>query len=207
MTDTLAYSGAEIPTDGDANNPPAHFLAFGTDIDHLLVLKADSTADRNSRYAGVPQGTVVSCAAENTVWMKLTTPPTAASWMVLAQDTEVTSGVVTAGADFTVASQYAALRNGWVHVRLSLTRTSAVEVVGDDEAGTYPSNFTDVILGTIGAAYRPGEHVTVVWRGPVVGGFGWISASSGNITLTSSVPSGRLRTGDAVEVSATYPAL
>lgn len=65
-------TNAKIPVplweEGD-NIPPDMKRSFEF-IDPMLVLRASSEADRNTRYNGVPVGTLVTCTVDKTLWRK-----------------------------------------------------------------------------------------------------------------------------------------
>jgi hypothetical protein len=198
MPGTLTYSGAEYPLVGEANDPPADFLRFGDDIDTLLVLKATNQLDRDTRFANVDAGTLVSCAAAQTIWMKLTTPPTAASWLVVYQKTEVTTGVVTAGANFTTSAQWARIQSALVSVKLTLVYGST------DITGSSDGNITDTTVGTVSANYRPPQDWNVVYRSNIAMWNGTIQAD-GAMIIATGVPTAKLRAGDFLIATGTYP--
>jgi hypothetical protein len=207
MPGHLTYSGATYPTGSEAGDGPAAFLAFGSDIDQLLVLKATSQANRDSLYSGVSAGTLVSCASLKTVWMKTTTPPTAAAWITLAElGTPVTSGVVTAATGFSVSSQWAQRINGVNWIRVDLSNTGA-DITGGAETGTAPGNITDTPVATIQSAWLPASG-SGTWPadmyGSIVTAAGMVT-NSGTVNLTSLVPGGLLRSGDTLRFTVSYP--
>lgn len=203
---TLTYSGAPYPETSDANDPPGDFLAFGNTLDQLVNLKATSTADRNARFANVAAGTIVTCNAESVVWMKTTTPPTAAAWATVYESpAAVTTGVATAGTGFSIATQWGQVRNGMLNVRLSLTRTGA-----DITANAYndvddPGNLTDTAMAVLTTNWRPPTIWAFAFRANVAPGWGFADTSTGNVYYTHAIPSATIRTGDTVEVCLSYP--
>jgi hypothetical protein len=85
MTINTSFTAARLPTLAEGGDGPAAFLAYATDTDDQHVLFATSVSDRDTKYANVRKGTLVSCAELGIVWQKITTPPTAASWRVLVE--------------------------------------------------------------------------------------------------------------------------
>lgn len=207
MPTTLTFSAARLPTTTEADTVPADLLRFGTDIDQMLVLKAASQADRDARLAGVNAGTLVSCAPLGILWQKTSTPPTAAAWRVLNQNADpVTSGVATYEANFSSLKQGAKIVNGSVYVLVQGTYTGA-DVVGKPTTDAIPGAIDGLAFATIAADYLPSAALLPQIgsvRTSVAGGV-W-QMFSNRIVITSLSAGARIRTGDSVSVSASWPA-
>ena len=197
-----ALSGARYPLIGEANDPPADFSRLVADIDPMLVLRAASVADRDTKYGTTPAGILVVCAALKTVWLKTSNAP--ATWSVVAEDPPAVGNFASPGTGFTVTEQYAKFVNGWLHMRVTASWGGA-DIVADGTAAALPGNMADPVMVTLSAAYRPPTLQTVLWRSTGAMGAAAIEAANGQIILTSGVPSGRIRSGDAVAVTASYP--
>lgn len=85
MPTTLPFTGAQTPTGSEAGNGPANLYAYAMATEDQHVLKATSVSDRDTRFASVTKGTLVSCPELGILWQKITSPPTAASWRVLVE--------------------------------------------------------------------------------------------------------------------------
>lgn len=207
MPQNLTYSGARIPTTTEADTVPADLLRFGTDIDQMLVLKATSQADRDAKYANVNAGTLVSCAALGIVWQKISTPPTSPSWRVLNQNADpVTSGVATYSANFSPLKQGAKIVNGSIYLLVQGTYTGP-DVVGKPTTDLIPGDIDDLSFATIASDYLPPAAILPqvgAVRTSVAGG-AW-QMFSNQIIITSLSAGARIRTGDSVSVSASWPA-
>lgn len=70
MPENTTYSRAPIPVGSDADRVPADLKKYATHIDPLLNLKAADEAERNSLYADVPNGTLVSGTTRRAIWQK-----------------------------------------------------------------------------------------------------------------------------------------
>ena len=202
MTTPLTFSGAPVPTASELPDWPASLLAFGNGLDQLVVLKATSQSNRDTLYANVNAGTLVSCAALQTVWMKVTTPPTAAAWITLAElGTEVTSGVITAGTNFSVSSQWAQRINGIVFWRATLSYSGTTIT-----AGANGDLSPDITVGTLQSAYLP--NISGSWQVPIqcsqTTGVGHVS-TGGSVVVTSLVSGGSIASGNVVNVSTSFP--
>ena len=205
MTTPLTFSGAPVPTASESPDWPASLLAFGTALDDMHVLRATSQANRDSLYANVTAGTLVSCAALQKVWMKTTTPPTAAAWITLAEvGTPVTSGVVTAATNFSVTSQWAQRVNGMVTVSAILGYSgSTVSAGGNSDLSP------DVSVCTIQSTYLPPSSLLSngVWPSITLNAGtaqGFID-SSGTVKLGSLTPGQSLSGGLSVRFTVVYP--
>ena len=210
MTTPLTFSGAPVPTASESPDWPASLLAFGNTIDDMLVLRATSQANRDTLFANVDAGTLVSCASLGKVWMKTTTPPTAAAWITIVEiGTPATSGVVTTATNpnFSVSSQWAQRLNGQLSFQVALAY-SGPDIVGNPATSSQPGNCTDTTLCTLQSSWQPLAGALtwpIVIHSSACGGFGFIS-SGGVITLTSLVTSGVITSGNTVRIAATLPA-
>lgn len=204
MPSYLTYSQAPIPTGPEALAGPANLLAMGNTLDTLVVLKAASQANRDTLYANVPAGTLVSCASLKTVWMKTTTPPTAAAWVVLSEiGTAVTTGAITNAADFTISSQWAQRINGQITLSALLAYSGSTVTAGSN------GDISDVTVCTIQSAFLPvagllSVGVTTPMALNNVTGSGFIG-SGGTVKLVSLVPGSSLVSGNSVRFTAIYP--
>ena len=203
MTTPLTYSGAPVPTSGETPDFPADLLAFGNGLDQLVVLKATSQSNRDSLYANVSAGTLVSCASLQKVWMKTTTPPTAAAWITLAEvGTAATSGVITpATTDWSVSAQWAQRLNGFISFRIQLAYSGATLTAGSD------GNIGDTTIGTIQSSWRI-NSAAGYW--PVAGTTNVMTmvltiGTDGSVILRSMVPNGTIQAGHVLAFAATYP--
>lgn len=206
MTTSLTYSGATLPTSGESPDFPAAMLAFGNGLDQLVVLKATSQSNRDTLYANVNAGTLVSCASLQKVWMKTTTPPTAAAWITLAElGTVATSGVITAATNFTTTNQHAQRVNGMMIMTFSMTYS------GSDIVAASNGNVTDTLVGTLGSSYLPNSGMGADPRylsfGIPASSGGTISVTptSGAVTLTSLYPGTTLTSGNVMRFDIIHP--
>ena len=215
MPDISTYSGIPVPTDGETNDLAGILAAFRGGVDPGIVLKATSASNRDTLYGGttgataVPLGSLVSCAALKTVWMKTSTPPAAATWATIGEvGTAVTTGVVTAATNWTVAVQWAQRINGICHVRVDLTYSGAT-ITASDTSSSVPGNISgDPNICTMQSAWLLNASAAV-WPETfsMAGGpAGEITIySTGDVKLLSFVPSGTITSGASIRFKASYP--
>ena len=205
MTTPTPYTGAPVATSGESPDWPASLWAYANTLDDQHVLYATSQSNRDSLYANVRAGSLVSCAALQKVWMKTTTPPTAAAWITLAEvGTPVTTGVITAGTNFSITSQWAQRINGMVSI-CGVLSYSGSTVTANASGDLSP----DVTVATIQSTYLPASGVlSTGWSLALplntTTGIGFIN-SGGDIKLLSIVPSATLVSGASVRFATTYP--
>ncbi len=114
-----------------------------------------------------------------------------------------TSGIFTAAADWTVASQAVAVKAGTATVNLTLTRNNTA--INADASG----NIADTAVGTVDSDYRPhtvfGSN-TLTFQG--TNGFGdgsvRLQANTGDVTLVSWSSNGTLAVGTGLQLTLTY---
>ena len=207
MTTPTPYTGAPVSTASESPDWPASLWAYANTLDDQHVLYATSQSNRDALYANVRAGSLVSCALSSTtgiLWMKTTTPPTAASWVVLAErQAAVTTGVVTAGTNFSVSSQWAQRVNGMISISAVLSYSGST-VTANSSGDLSP----DVTVCTIQSPYLPPSGLlSAGWALAMplntTTGAGFIN-SSGDVKLLSLVPSVSLTSGATVRFSATF---
>lgn len=203
MPTTLPFSGARIPNQNEAGDPSADFARFGGDIDDKMVLKATSQSDRDTKYASVTAGTLVSCAALKTVWMKTTTPPTAAAWATLAEiGAAVTTGIGIGRSGFSINSQWGQRLNGIIYWRTQITWSG-----GTISAGGNGDLSPDVLCFTLNSAYLPAANVAnwpIVVVAHTTTGAGRVE-SNGDVYISSLTGGGSISSGQTVTIGTSYP--
>jgi len=215
MPDISTYSGIPVPTDGETNDLAGILAAFRSTMDPQLVLKATSVSNRDTLYGGttgataVPLGSLVSCAALKTVWMKTSAPPSAATWATIAEvGTPVTTGVVTAATNWTVAGQWAQRVNGGCLVRVDLSYSGST-ITASDTSSSVPGNIGgDPLICTMQSAWllNAGAAAWPETFSMAGGPAGEITIySTGAVNLLSFVPSGTITSGATIRFKASYP--
>lgn len=205
------FTAAPLPTSAEAGDGPANMLAYATATDDMHILKATSVSNRDTLYANVTAGTLVSCAALGTVWQKTTSPPTAAAWRTLSEiGTPVTSGVVTANttAGFSVTAQWAQRLNGRIDLSVELAY-SGTELVGAAAGTATPGALADVVLCTLQTGWLVKTGFARWPFAALIGatdGACHINTSGQSIYLSTIAPSGKLSPGNSVSLAVTYPA-
>lgn len=205
MPTTLPYTGAQTPTLSEAGSGPANLYAYALTTEDQHVLKATSVSDRDTKYANVAAGTLVSCAALGIVWQKVTSPPTAAEWRVLAEvGAPVTSGVISPATGFTVSSQWARRTNGRVDLYASFSYTATDAIVVSSTGNT-----TDTAVGTLQSGWQLASGISVCVANGMIPGRGDADVfinSAQNILMADVSPGGNLATGFTLWVAFSYPA-
>lgn len=201
------YSGAPMPADGESPYLPSIFAAYDAVVGQQGNLVATSQSDRDTRYANVKAGTVVTCPSLQKAWMKLTTPPTAASWMTAIEVGAIaTSGIVSTTGNWSVSSQWGQRVSGRNLIYLSLAYGGS-DIVGSDASATGPGNVADTTMATLQSAWIMAgpPKVTFSIIGPHGGGRGHIRSDTNVVSLADLNTSGRINTGDVIEFSVEYP--
>lgn len=70
MVEYTPYGEIPIPTEFEADQVPADLKRAFYQVDPQLVLRARSELDRNTKYADVPRGTIVTGTEVEAVWRK-----------------------------------------------------------------------------------------------------------------------------------------
>lgn len=195
MPDATTFGQDPIPTGPEAAWLPGALMAYAESIDPKLVHAATSQADRDSRYATLPVGSLVTWAAGRTIWMK-----TAGGWERVFFD----SGWVTAGFTYPdinwAAGSYARARNrnGIIEVR--------AEVTYNGPTTAYPSgDLSNVTVAVVPTAYRATNGVVLPLTGYNNGrSVGMAGTSNGELRLVSVPPGASLVNGSALNVSGTW---
>lgn len=201
------FSGAPIPNRGEAGDGPANFAAYDAIVGSRLVLPATSQSNRDTLYANLPAGALVSCAALGIVWQKTTTPPTAATWKVIAENGPVvTTGIVTAATNFTISSQWARRVNGENQIRIKLSYSGA-DLVGGAVTAADPGSLTDTTMCSLQSTWQVLDASYGLWFACLAGSAGgWVQITAANdIKLAALSPSGKVSAGDSVLFSVKYP--
>lgn len=211
MPTNSTYAAIPIPTGTETSWGPTPFAALVAAIDTAVVLKATSQSDRDTRFAGVDNGTLVSCAALNILWQR--DSATSGGWNVLAETgVPVTTGAITANTTggWAVSSQWAQRLNGRVDLYASLTYSGST-LTGGSVTSTQPGSLTDVEMCTLQSGYLIKSGFTR-WIFPLTAGgnggaagTGQINVASQKIFLSTIAPSATVQSGDSVEFAVTYP--
>ena len=206
MTTPTPYTGAPVATSSESPDWPASLWAYANSLDDQHVLYATSQSNRDSLYANVRAGAVVSCAALGIVWQKTTTPPTAANWRIIAENGPlVTSGILTPAANFSIAFQYAQRKSGALWLRGRATYSGSTITPGTN------GNITDTAICTLGSSYQPD---------PAFSSFNWTFRCSAGASSNSNMrydpgstsfyletmyPGSTLNSGDNVNFDVNFP--
>lgn len=200
MPTNLTYSGARIPNQNEGGDPSADFARFGGDIDQKLNLPATSQSDRDTKYTGTSANAFVVSAAIRTGWLR-----TSSGWVTAFEENDpVTTGIVTAAANFSVSSQWAQRRNGFVTVAAVLTYSGSTVT-----AGSGGQVAPDVPVCTVQSTYRPPTGLMSVGI-PVelvvgtVSGTGYLN-TGGAVSILSMASNSSLTAGSAITLYAIFP--
>jgi hypothetical protein len=200
MVTPLPWSGARVPdaTEGDA--VPADLLRYGTDINPLLVLQADDQTDRDANFATVPNGTVVSCAALNVVWQKIT-----GGWKTYGYQTSWAAPGVTWASGWTDAGS-TVRREGNLLVGV-ITATYNVDVGPFSTTAPNQGNLGDLLVCTLPTGLRPPASTGVVpvpWIGSGSSGMAYVR-SDGLLFIADGPPGATVAAGQIFRFPINFP--
>lgn len=189
------------PSGSDAPAAAADMMAAFMNLDDRVVLKAIDAADRDSKYADAPTGSLVTSGPSKTVWLKHGPNPT--DWTTVHEDTGwVDKGFVIASG-WEIYTHLTARRvNKSVEIRGQLTRT------GNDitaNLSNNPGNIADTAVCSIPPQFWPNAPTTVVapFLGYVTGGTASLT-SSGTIHLRDAHPGSVISTGEWLQFSMSF---
>jgi len=149
MPDTSTYSGLPVPLYSEDADLPVALGDFRESIEPRINLVAESVADMQDRYGGVPAGTLVSVPDIPAIYQKLVTLTN--TWRVVSEDTgwNTFSGAVWADDWSNVSSGWRRV-NGFTMVDIGATYTGAqIDApssgnIPDLDVMTLPSNVAPV---------------------------------------------------------------
>lgn len=199
MPTNSTYAAIPIPTGTETSWGPTPFAALVAAIDTAVVLKATSQSDRDTRFAGVDSGTIVSCAALQTIWQKVS-----GGWVTLANiGPIVTSGIISNATNWTIAFQVGQKVNGRTSARIGATWGGGAALTAGADG-----NITDNLMGTIVPTWLPNA---AWWTGSQDLYFYGNSGSDmrlgadGSLYLASLHPNASVAIGSQVRFNLEYP--
>lgn len=201
MPNLSTWGKHPTPTPPEDNKTPADLMALVESLDPHTVQFANSLADRNARFNGLPAGGKVSCAALATEWMSLGGSPTT-QWYTVSSDTGwVSAGFTYPDSDW-VAGSYAQVRsrNGTTEVR------AAVQLSGLPITANAFGDFPTPSVITLPVGFRPGVR-GVTGRGFYSSnglGVSFLVNPSGAVQLVDTQPDAVMITGGEFRFSATW---
>jgi hypothetical protein len=194
MPTALPWSGARVPDATEGDDVPADLLRYGTDINPLLVLQADDQTDRDANFATVPDGTVVSCAALNLLWQK------------------ISSGWKTYGYQTAYAAPGVTWASGWTDSGSSVRRegnllVGVIAAAYNVDIGPFNSagNLTDLPVCTLPTDLRPPFNLPVQWKSAFGSGTAWLVSSSGVMSIADGHPTMTITASQAVYFPICHP--
>lgn len=198
MSDTSTYSGLPIPTYAEDPDFPLAMSNLRAALDPHIVLFATTSANRDSLYASVPAGTVVSSTTSQTVWQK-----SATGWNTLYSDTGwISLSSASWGADFSDNGSYYRVVNGIAYIELRAIYNGA-NVGGSGGDG----NIANMTMLNVPAAIRPvrsGAHIPFTYEYGAAYGQGTIYQSTSGMSIGAANPNYAITTGVSIYASATY---
>lgn len=198
MPNLTLWGDYPYPTGPEDANLPADFMALAEALDIHTVLTATSSADRDSKYAGIPAGALVTCAAAKTTWLSLGS----GAWTTLYSD----SGWVTSG--FTMATGWSSAFSGACKMRrigaiVNVTvqvEWSGATLVSDSSAGMADSPMLTL------STNRPSLDQSAIGRAPSTSGTVSLSATTGLMTLKDLHSGSTLPSGQYIQTNFIYMA-
>lgn len=178
------------PSGSQAPAAAADMMAAFMDIDARLVLQAVDAADRDSRYATAPSGTLVASGPSKSIWMKIGAGP--ADWKDIHTDTGWIEKGFTLGDGWDVRNKLRARRwTDLIEIRGDLVRT------GPDIQALDHGDISDTRIVSVPAEFRPllGSYCVGNFRSSRTSG-GTTLNGQGDVVITDMHPSTRIATGD-----------
>lgn len=203
MPTQMPYTGAPIPTLNDGDNVPAAMQAYAEATESMHVLYATDKVDRDTRYADVPPGTIVSATTTQHVWQKR--PGATPTWWTVAEYSFTNSGILIPRTGWEVATQQGWVINGLRILRVTMTYTGDADIVASGPNDNSPGNVAgDPPMADVNEAWRPPAQWNTIARGAVTSGNAEIT-TGGVLRLTDLATSGKLRTGEPLHMNFVYP--
>lgn len=201
------FSGAPIPNIGEANNASSFMAAYDAVVGGMLVYPVANQSDRDTKYANLKAGRLVTCPSLHKAWLKTSDPPAAPTWdLAWEYGTPVTTGVLTPGPNFSVNAQWGQRVNGNLLVAGALSYTGST-ITGAPVGGPNPGNVGDTTVCTLQSGWKPPAGLPT-WPASINSTFtpasGWV-VSDGSIVINALTPGGTISPGDTVRFSAVIP--
>lgn len=179
----------EYPTAADG---PSAFQQFAASVEKGLYGTALDEADRDTRYADIPPGGLVTCVARKAVWMRMPV-----GWHTLVSDRVVTTGA-TAGADWELDRFEAAVEDErQVVLSLRVLRTGGTITAPGN------GNIANEVVATIPTGTRPKWSESFNFRATATSGGATVSGV-GVINIVDMHPTAQITEGQYLEMTTTY---
>lgn len=189
---TYGPHGLVIPEYPNAADGPAAFQQFAQSVEKGLYGTATDEADRDTRYADIPVGGLVSCPNLLALWQR-----TATGWHTVTEDTGPVTTGFTAAAGWDLGVCETVRRDGRADVYMEVFRTGGA--INASAGGNIP----DTTIGTIPAGFTPWRDRYPAYRAFVTSGMCRIFAN-GTVTLLDAHANSTIGTDQSVVVTDTY---
>lgn len=179
----------EYPTAADG---PSAFQLFAASVEKGLYGTALDEADRDTRYADIPVGGLVTCVARLAVWMRI-----ADGWHTLVSDRVVTTGATASGGWELDRFEAAVQDERQVILSLRVLRTGGTITAPGN------GNIANEVVATIPTGTRPKWSESMNFRATATSGGATVSGV-GVINLVDAHSGAQITEGQYVEMTTTY---
>lgn len=189
---TFGPHGLVIPEYLNSANGPDAFQRFAQSIEGGLYGVAVDEADRDTRFADIPAGGLVTSHERRAVWMRTET-----GWTTMAGERIITSGASERNG-FTLDLFEAVIeRDRTVQLTLQMSNGGSKR----DAPGN--GNITNTEIATLPVDVRPGRSVAAAFRATATSG-GVQIHPNGDVLICDMHPSSVIDVDQYVHIDATY---
>lgn len=181
-----------IPEYLDAANGPDAFQRFAASVEKGLYGVAVDEADRDTRYADIPAGGLVTSHERRAVWMRTET-----GWAAVAGEQVISTGA-TPASGFSLDLFEAVVDHGAnVLLSVQVTRTGGTITAPNN------GNIANTVIARLPAEVRPGRSVAATFRSTATSG-GVQVHMNGDVLICDMHPTSVIETDQYVHIDCTY---